>query len=84
MNLSKGTGVVNAKSTSTLAGLFNMLGNQLPSSIGNYSTNNTSNASTNNVTISNITLPNVTKGEEFIDYLKNFSNIMAQKAYSAI
>lgn len=84
MNLSKGTGVVNAKSTSTLAGLFNMLGNQLPSSIGNYSTNNTSNASTNNVTISNITLPNVTKGEEFIDYLKNFSNIMTQKAYSAI
>ena len=43
LNLSKGTGVVNAKSTSTLAGLFNMLGSDLKSVNGDYNAVNTNN-----------------------------------------
>lgn len=83
LNLAKGTGVVNAKSTGTLAGLFNMLGGELGKvTTGNYSTNSLSNQSVNNYHIDNISLPQVKDAEDFIKALSNFDNIMAQKAYS--
>ena len=77
MRLSSGSGVVNAESTSTLAGLFNTLGSVI-SSGGNLSSSNSSNS--NSITIGNITLPQVKNGEDFVNYLKNFN--MTQFAYS--
>lgn len=84
LNLSKGTGVVNAKSTSTLAGLFNMLGSDLKSVNGDYNAVNTNNQNANNIHIDNISLPQVRDAEDFVDALSNFQNIMAQKAYAVI
>ena len=85
LNLAKGTGVVNAKSTGTLAGLFNMLGGEFSKGFtGDYNMNNTSNESSNNIHIDNISLPQVRDAEDFVDALSNFQNIMAQKAYAII
>lgn len=84
LNLSRGTGVVNAKSTNTLAGLFNMLGSELKSVNGDYSAVSTNNQNANNIHIDNISLPQVRDAEDFIDALSNFQNIMAQKAYAVI
>lgn len=77
MNLTKGSGVVNATSTNTLAGILNQLG-----SMG--SVVNTSNTSNKNTTISigNISLPNVSNGKDFVDYLQNFSLQMTQEAFA--
>ena len=85
MNLKKGTGVVNAKSTSTLAGLLNTLGGQLSSaSTGNYNLSDNSTQTSQSIQIGNISLPQVRDANDFIDALSNFQNIMAQKAYSSI
>ena len=78
LNLSAGSGVVNAKSTKTLAGLLNSLPNLSP----NYSTTNNSNSQS--IHIDNINLPRVTNGEEFINYLENFDINMIQNSYSSI
>lgn len=77
MNLTKGSGVVNATSTNTLAGILNQLG-----SMG--SVVNTSNTSNKNTTISigNISLPSVSNGKDFVDYLQNFSLQMTQEAFA--
>lgn len=77
VNLQKGSGVVNATSTNTLAGILNQLG-----SMG--SVVNTSNTSNKNTTISigNISLPNVSNGRDFVDYLQNFSLQMTQEAFA--
>jgi hypothetical protein len=77
MNLSKGTGVVNAKSTKTLAGLFNSL-NGLSSNTPNNSTSNVS----QDIIIENVNLNNVTDGQSFINEIKQFRNNMIQKSYS--
>lgn len=81
--LQKGTGVVNAKSTKTLAGLMNILGAS-STNFGNGNTSNTRDISNNgmSVSINTLNLPQVKNGEDFINYLKNFEIDMAQKAYS--
>ena len=85
LNLTKGTGVVNAKSTNTLAGLFNMLGGELSKGFnGSYNLSNTNTQSSNNIHIDNISLPQVRDAEDFINALSNFQNIMTQKAYAII
>ena len=76
MNLSKGSGVVNAKSTSTLAGLLNNLGEI--SGIGATSNNNTTKSVNNNFNIT----ANVANGEGLVDYLQNFSTRMTQQAFA--
>ena len=90
MNLSKGSGVVNAKSTSTLAGLLNNLGaisgigagllNNLGgiSGIGATSNNNTTKSVNNNFNIT----ANVQDGAGLVDYLQNFSSRMTQEAFA--
>lgn len=74
-HLSSGDGVINAKSTNTIAGLMNSLGN-----LSNPALNNSRNNSTT-IKIDNINLPQVTNGEEFVDYLKGFSTRMTQNSY---
>lgn len=76
MNLSKGSGVVNAKSTSTLAGLLNNLGEI--SGIGATSNNNTTKSVNNNFNIT----ANVQDGAGLVDYLQNFSSRMTQEAFA--
>ena len=80
--LSKGSGVVNAKSTKTLAGLINSLGSLALNSLGEPNLNETSshNQSTS-ISIGNISLPNVTNGQDFVDFMQNFNNDMIQKSY---
>ena len=71
MNLSKGSGVVNAESTSTLAGLLNGLTNPIASS-GSRTTQQ-------NFSFGNITLPNVTDANDFVNTLsKQFNNYAIQ------
>ena len=74
MNLSKGSGVVNAKSTSTLAGILNNLGN-----LGGGIASNISN-SREVVNNYNITA-NVQDSKGLVDYLQNFGNQRTQKAF---
>lgn len=80
--LSKGSGVVNAKSTKTLAGLINSLGSLAIRSLGEPSLNETSSHSqSTSISIGNISLPNVTNGQDFVDFMQNFNNDMIQKSY---
>ena len=75
--MSKGTGVVNAKSTKTLAGLLNNINGLSP----NTTTNSTRNVS-QDIVIENVNLNNVTDGQSFINEIKQFRNSMIQKSYS--
>ena len=77
LSLSRGDGVVNAKSTNTLAGILNMIGGMAKPLAPNQTTNN----STSNITISNVSLPNVHNGEEFINCLQHFDIDMMQRSY---
>lgn len=78
-HIDSGGGVVNAKSTSTLAGILNTLGSfNLGGAIGKMVDNK--NMSTQ-ITIGNITLPNVKNGNDFVSYLQNFNLNMTQKSY---
>lgn len=76
--IDKGGGVVNAKSTRTLAGLLNQLGSM---GIGGNTYPTTNNTQSNTITIGNISLPQVKNGADFVDYLQNFSLDMKQKAF---
>jgi len=75
MNLSKGTGVVNSKSTNTLAGILNNLGglNGFGESISN-----TTKSVINNFNIT----ANVEDGQGLVDYLQDFSTSMTQRAFT--
>ena len=77
LSLSRGDGVVNAKSTKTLAGILNMIGGLAKPLAPNQTNNN----STSNITISNVSLPNVHNGEEFINCLQHFDIDMMQRSY---
>lgn len=73
MNLSKGSGVVNAKSTNTLAGILNNL-----SSMGNGHTSNLAlNAQGMNLYIDNLNLPQVSDGIGFVEYIKSNAKSLA-------
>lgn len=77
MSLQKGTGVVNAKSTKSLAGLLNSGFKE-----SNLISSNSTNSNSTNITIGNIELPQVKNGKDLVDYLQNFSIDMTKKAYS--
>ena len=82
MNLSKGSGVVNAKSTSTLSGILNNLGdnNLMSKAMGSNITN--SNMTNDKTVINNFNVTaNVQDGKGLVDYLQNFGNQMTQKAF---
>lgn len=71
MNLAKGSGVVNAESTSTLAGLLNTL--STPSIANNNRTTQ------QNFNFGSISLPNVTNADTFVNTLSNkFNNYALQ------
>ena len=71
MNLAKGSGVVNAESTATLAGLLNGLAN--PTSVSNSRTTQ------QNFSFGSITLPNVTDANSFVKTLSTqFNNYAIQ------
>jgi len=81
LNLDKGTGVVNAKSTSTLAGMLNTLSSD-KEHIGtlnkNTSTTNNDNLSIGSVTVSGA---NISDGESFVASLKTLKQEALQRAY---
>jgi hypothetical protein len=73
MNLAKGSGVVNAKSTNTLAGLLNSLPN---------SSNLIERDVSNTIIIQNLNLPQVTNSQDFVNYFKNFKNKALQMSFN--
>ena len=81
LNLDKGTGVVNAKSTSTLASMLNTLSSD-KEHIGtlnkNTSTTNNDNLSIGSVTVSGA---NISDGESFVASLKTLKQEALQRAY---
>ena len=81
LNLDKGTGIVNAKSTSTLAGMLNTLSSD-KEHIGtlnkNTSTTNNDNLSIGSVTVSGA---NIDDGESFVASLKTLKQEALQRAY---
>lgn len=81
--LNMGSGVVNASSTKTLAGLFNQLGSFVTNNfgMGQGTLNNISPSNAFNISIGNIELPNISNGQDFVDYLQDFSLQMLQKSY---
>lgn len=83
MNLSKGTGVVNADSTRTVAGLLNSLGKSSAlASNTNYTTNNNSTNTTQQFSFGNISLPNVTDANSFVNELaNNFKEYAVQNSH---
>ena len=78
MALKRGSGVVNAGATNTLASIFNALNGQ--NSNAQKVSNNTSN--TTSITIGSISLPEVKDGKGFVDYLQNFSADITQMAFA--
>ena len=71
-HLQKGTGIVNAESTSTLAGLLNGLAEPQTNVANNRST-------LQNFNFGNISLPNVTNADSFVNTLsKQFNNYSIQ------
>ena len=80
MNLSKGDGVVNAKSTNTLAGILNTIGTLNKNNLGTLNTTNQN--SNSSINIGTINLPSVKDGKGLVDYLQNFANDMTQQSFA--
>ena len=82
--LSQGSGVVNAQSTKSLAGILNTLGSSmgLNGQTMGMNTTNQSNATSQSIQIANITLPSVTNGQGLLDELRGFASGMLQTSYS--
>lgn len=80
--LPKGSGVVNAKSLNTLAGILNNVGTFSSSNFGagNGTINNSSQENLTNINISNLNVQ-TDNGEEFVNYLQDFALKMKQKSY---
>ena len=83
MSLSKGSGVVNAKSTKSMAGLLNQIGSFGGSSFGagNGTLNNTTNNDT--FTINGVTVngANITDAQSFATALMNLKSEAISRAY---
>lgn len=83
MSLSKGSGVVNAKSTKSMAGLLNQIGSFSGSSFGagNGTLNNTTNNDT--FTINGVTVngANITDAQSFATALMNLKSEAISRAY---
>jgi hypothetical protein len=82
MNLKKGSGVVNATSTNTLAGLLNQLPKLTGHSI-NATTNNNTSSNDTVFSIGNITIDgaNITDITSFKNALINIKSEAVQRAY---
>ena len=80
--LPKGSGVVNAKSLNTLAGILNNVGAFSSSNFGagNGIINNSSQENSTNINIGNLNVQ-TDKGEELVNYLQDFALKMKQKSY---
>lgn len=76
MSLKRGSGVVNAGATNTLASIFNSLNGQ--KSVGQPVSNNSQSMS---IQIGSISLPEVKDGQGFVDYLQNFSADITQQSF---
>ena len=76
MNLKRGSGVVNAGTTNTLASIFNSLNGQ--KSVGQPVNNSSQSMS---IQIGSINLPEVKDGQGFVDYLQNFSADITQQSF---
>lgn len=85
MSLPKGSGVVNAKSTNTLAGILNHLANYSASNFGSGVgvLNSNSNSNTQNFVIENVTIDgaNITDMESFKSSLRAMTSEAIQRAY---
>lgn len=79
INLQKGTGVVNAKSTKTIAGLLNNLSNLSANNISSSLTNNNQQS----VIIENVTIDGakIHDVNSFVNELQNIKGIALQRAY---
>ena len=77
MSLKRGSGVVNAGATNTLASIFNSLNGQ--KSVGQPVNNSNQSMS---IQIGSISLPEVKDGQGFVDYLQNFSADITQQSYT--
>lgn len=77
MNLPKGSGVVNAKSTNTLAGILNNLSNNIGT---NELVSGQSNQESNSFNIQSIQV-NANNADEFISSMRNFKMKMTQKSF---
>ena len=77
MSLKRGSGVVNAGATNTLASIFNSLNGQ--KSVGQPVNNSSQSMS---IQIGSISLPEVKDGQGFVDYLQNFSADITQQSYT--
>lgn len=79
INLQKGSGVVNAKSTKTIAGLLNNLSNLSANNISsNLTNNNQQSVIIENVTIDGAKIHDV---NSFVNELQNIKGIALQRAY---
>ena len=82
MSLSSGSGVVNAKSTNTLAGVLNSIGQLTRSAFtGSTNTATTNTSQSTNINISNLNVQSE-NGEELVNYLQNFGMQMTQEAFA--
>ena len=81
MNLKKGSGVVNAQSTNTLAGILNTIGNRvnLGGAIGNLSSNTTNDVI--HIDTVNIDGAQIRDVDTFSSALRNMKGEAIQKAY---
>ena len=79
MNLKRGSGVVNAGATNTLASIFNSLNGQ--KSVGQPVNNSSQSMS---IQIGSISLPEVKDGQGFVDYLQNFSADITQQSFRRV
>ena len=79
MNLKRGSGVVNAGATNTLASIFNSLNGQ--KSVGQPVSNSSQSMS---IQIGSISLPEVKDGQGFVDYLQNFSADITQQSFRRV
>lgn len=79
MNLKRGSGVVNASATNTLASIFNSLNGQ--KSVGQPISNNSQSMS---IQIGSISLPEVKDGQGFVDYMQHFSTDITQQSFNRV
>ena len=79
MSLKRGSGVVNAGATNTLASIFNSLNGQ--KSVGQPVSNSSQSMS---IQIGSISLPEVKDGQGFVDYMQHFSTDITQQSFNRV
>ena len=84
MSLDKGTGVVNADSSRTLAGILNQIGKYGASGFGSGNGTLNNNYNNDSLTINGVTIQgsNIKDPETFVNSLLNLKAEALQRAYS--